>query len=88
VGALGGLLSAGLDRHLGPAADAAGRLIAGHAGGLPPGVTPLAVRHAIAGSLLPVFGVLLVLSLANIVVVGRFPGRAHDPAEEAPRPAA
>jgi MFS family permease len=88
VGALGGLLSAGLNRHLGTAADAAGRLIAGHEGTLPPGVTPLAVRHAIAGSLLPVFGVLLVLALVNVIVASRFPGRAHDPAEQTPRPAA
>jgi MFS family permease len=88
VGALGGLLSAGLHRHLGTAADAAGRLIAGHGGALPPGLTPFAVRHAIAGSLLPVFGVLLVLALVNVVVAGRFPGRAQDPAEQTPRPAA
>jgi MFS family permease len=88
VGALGGLLSAGLDRHLGAGADVAGRLLAGHQGALPPGITASAVRHAIAASVLPVFGVLVVLALVNVVVVGGFPGRAHDAAEQAPRPAA
>jgi MFS family permease len=88
VGALGGLLSSGLHRHLGAASDAAGRFIAGHAAALPPGITPAAVRHAIAGSLLPVFGVLLFLAVVNVFVAGRFPGRAEDPAEHAPRPAA
>ncbi|HEY2944948.1 MAG TPA: MFS transporter, partial [Vicinamibacteria bacterium] len=88
VGTLGGLLSSGLDRHLGAAADVAGRLLARQETALPPGVTPLAVRHAIAGSLLPVFGVMLVLAVANVVIVGRFPGRADEPAEQAPRPAA
>ncbi|PYQ15842.1 MAG: MFS transporter [Acidobacteria bacterium] len=88
VGTLGGLLSSGLDRHLGPAADVAGRLLAGRETVLPPGVTPLGVRHAIAGSLLPVFGVMLVLAIVNVAIVGRFPGRAHDPAEQVPRPAA
>jgi len=88
VGTLGGLLSAGLDRRLGPAANVAGRLLAGHEAALPPGVTPLAVRHAIAGSLLPVFGVMLVLAIVNVAIAGRFPGRADDPAEQAPRPAA
>ncbi|HVD78300.1 MAG TPA: hypothetical protein VNH43_11845, partial [Vicinamibacteria bacterium] len=66
----------------------AGRLLAGHEAALPPGVTPLAVRHAIAGSLLPVFGVMLVLAIVNVAIAGRFPGRADDPAEQAPRPAA
>ena len=88
VGTLGGVLSSGLDRHLGSAADVAGRLLAGHQPELPPGLTPLAVRHAIAGSLLPVFGVMLVLAIVNVAVAGRFPGRAQDPAEQAPRPAA
>jgi len=88
VGTLGGVLSSGLDRHLGAAADVAGRLLAGHEATLPAGITPLAVRHAIAGSLLPVFGVMLLLALVNVAVTGRFPGRADDPAEQAPRPAA
>jgi MFS family permease len=87
VGTLGGLLSAGLDRHLGKAADVAGRLLAGHEATLPPGVTPFAVRHAIARSLLPVFGVMLVLAIVNVAIAGRFPGRADDPADQAPRPA-
>jgi MFS family permease len=88
VGTLGGLLSSGLDRHLGGAADVAGRLLAGHEPTLPAGVTALAVRHAIASSLLPVFGVMMVLAVANVVIAGRFPGRAEDPVEQAPRPAA
>jgi MFS family permease len=87
VGTLGGLLSAGLDRYLGEAADVAGRLLAGHEATLPPGITPLAVRHAIARSLLPVFGVMLVLAIVNVAIAGRFPGRA-DPADQTPRPAA
>ena len=88
VGTLGGLLSAGLDRHLGPAADVAGRLLAGHEAALPPGITPLAVRHAIARSLLPVFGVMLGLAIVNLAIAGRFPGRADDPADQTPRPIA
>ena len=88
VGTLGGLLSAGLDRHLGPAADVAGRLLAGHEAALPPGITPLAVRHAIARSLLPVFGVMLGLAIVNLAIAGRFPGRADDPADQTPRPTA
>jgi MFS family permease len=87
VGALGGLLSSGLNRHLGPAADAAGRFIAGHQAALPPGITPSAVRHAIAASLLPIFGVMLALAIVNVVVAGRFPGRADDSAEQPLRPA-
>src|SRR6185295_8394757 len=87
VGALGGLLSSGLNRHLGSAADAAGRFIAGHQAALPPGITPSAVRHAIAASLLPIFGVMLALAIVNVVVAGRFPGRADDPAEQPLRPA-
>lgn len=88
VGTLGGLLSSGLDRQLGGAADVAGRLLAGHEPTLPAGVTALAVRHAIASSLLPVFGVMMVLAVANVVIAGRFPGRADEAAEQAPRPAA
>jgi hypothetical protein len=51
-------------------------------------VTALAVRHAIASSLLPVFGVMMVLAVANVFIAGRFPGRADEVAEQAPRPAA
>ena len=88
VGALGGVLSAGLGRHLGTAADAAGRLIAGHPGALPRGITPFDVRQAIDKSLLPVFTVMLVLAIANVLVAARFPGRAEEAAESDPRPAA
>jgi MFS family permease len=80
VGALGGLLASGLHARLGDAADAAGRFIAGHEGALPGGVAESAVRHAVAASLLPVFGVMLGLSLVNIWVTTRFPGQATDAA--------
>lgn len=66
VGALGGILSAGLHQRLGPAADAAGGLIAGGAAASP------ALRLAIERSLLPVFGVLLALAAANFLVIGRY----------------
>ena len=82
VGALGGLFAAGLAAHLGPAADTAGRLLAhGSAGpaGSAPGVSPAAFRVAIERSLLPVFAILLGLSLVNLVVTAWFPGKAGGP---------
>ena len=66
VGALGGILSAGLDRSLGPAADAAGHLLEGGAATTP------ALQAAIGRSLLPVFFVLLALAAVNLVVTGRY----------------
>ena len=60
VGALGGLLAAGLDRRLGAAAETAGRLLAsaGEPGGAG-AVAPAAFRLAIERSLIPVFGILV-----------------------------
>jgi MFS family permease len=76
VGALGGLLAVGLDRHLGPAAETAGRFLAeGHAAaGLP--VAPDVFRVAIEQSLIPVFAILAALAVVNLVVTGRFPEHA------------
>jgi MFS family permease len=73
VGALGGLLAVGLDRHLGAAAESAGRLLAaGHASaGLP--VAPEVFRVAIERSLIPVFAILAALAVVNLAVTGRFP---------------
>jgi MFS family permease len=89
VGALGGLLAAGLDRRLGAAAETAGRLLAaGGAAGGASAVTPAAFRVAIERSLLPVFGILGALAVVNLFVAARFPVRAGEaeevPVEEAP----
>ncbi len=83
VGALGGLLAAGLERRLGAAAETAGRMLAagGGAGGGASSVTPAAFRVAIERSLLPVFGILGALAVVNLFVAARFPERAGD-AEE------
>jgi hypothetical protein len=75
VGALGGVLTAGLAARLGSGIEAASRLLAGPRG-LSPGaapVDPAIFRDAIEKSLLPVFGVLLLFSAANLLVAGRFP---------------
>lgn len=82
VGALGGLLAAGLDRRLGPAAETAGRLLAsgGEAGGAG-AVAPAAFRVAIERSLIPVFGILVGLAVFNLFVAGRFPERAAETEE-------
>jgi MFS family permease len=66
VSALGGILAAGLARRLGAAAGAASQVLSG---GSAPGV-----RDAIAASLLPVFVVLLLLALVNVLLTRRFPG--------------
>jgi MFS family permease len=66
VGALGGILAVGLHHRLGPAADTAGSLLTGGA------ATSPALRLAIERSLLPVFGVLFVLAVANFLVIGRY----------------
>ena len=81
VGALGGLLAHGLSRRLGPAAEAAGALLAQGRGA---GPAPLAevqrLGAALEGALLPVFAVLLVLAAANVGVASSFPRRADaDP---------
>jgi len=79
VGALGAILSAGLARRLGAAADTAGRLLTGQLDAIPAGVSAAALRHAIDQSLLPVFAVLLGLALVNVFVVAWFPGRPLTP---------
>jgi MFS family permease len=84
VGALGGLLAAGITRRLGPAAETAGRLLAsgGEAAG---GIAPAAFRLAIERSLIPIFGILVGLAVLNLLVTGRFPERAvglEDPGAE------
>lgn len=66
VGALGGILAAGLDRRLGPAADSAGHFLEGGA------ATSPALRLAIERSLLPVFVVLFVLAAVNLLVAARY----------------
>ncbi len=84
VGALGGLLAAGLSRRLGPAADAAGALLVhGRRGAAAASPADLArLGAALEGALLPVFVVLLVLAVLNIAVASSFPRRAEG---EAPR---
>jgi len=84
VGALGGLLAAGLARRLGPAAESAGRLLAtGTQTAGNGGVAPAVFRVAIERSLLPVFGILGVLAVVNLFVTERFPADAELPAEAA-----
>jgi EmrB/QacA subfamily drug resistance transporter len=86
VGALGGILSAGLARRLGSAAESAGRMLAGHASpGDAAAVAPSLLREAIERSLLPVFAVLLVLAFGNLFATVRFPRKARpaDPEIEA-----
>jgi len=81
VGALGGVLAAGLSRRLGAAAETAGRLLA--AGAHPQAgtsVAPAAFRVAIERSLLPVFAVLAVLAVVNLLVTEGFPAEAEIPA--------
>ena len=75
VGALGGLLAAGLAMRLGPAAETAGRMLAsgGESAG---GVAPAAFRLAIERSLIPVFAILAGVAVLNLLVTGRFPERA------------
>jgi MFS family permease len=79
VGALGALLAAGLSRRLGPAAEAAGALLAhGHAATPVSAVELQGLGAALEASLLPVFVVLLVLAAVNVVVASSFPRHA-DP---------
>jgi MFS family permease len=82
VGALGGLLSMGLARRLGGAAQTAGRLLASGGGGAgSPSVEPEVFRLAIERSLLPVFGILVALAVVNLFAAARFPDRAAAPGE-------
>lgn len=73
VGVLGGILTAGLNARLGDAADTAGRVLSGTSAGAAGGASAAALRTAIERSLLPVFGVLLVLAVVNLLVTSRFP---------------
>jgi MFS family permease len=82
VGALGGLLAAGLERRLGAAAETAGRLLAAGGAADASAVTPAAFRVAIERSLLPVFGILGALAVVNLFVASRFPDRAGESAGE------
>ena len=84
VGALGALLATGLNLRLGPAAETAGRLLAGHRDGAM--VAAPALRAALEQSLLPVFALLLVLSSVHLAVTGWFPGRADAAAQPASAP--
>jgi hypothetical protein len=75
VGALGALLAGGLSSRLGAAADAAGVLLA-HGPGSPAtvaGVDPAALRSALEGALMPVFAVLVLMAVLNLVVASSFP---------------
>ncbi|HEX5855704.1 MAG TPA: MFS transporter [Thermoanaerobaculia bacterium] len=72
VGALGGILAAGLTGRMGSAADSAGDL-------LTQGHVPRELRLALEQSLLPVFAVLLALALVNLAVASRFPDRRAAP---------
>ena len=80
VGALGGLLAAGLAMRLGPAAETAGRLLAsgGESAG---GVAPAAFRLAIERSLLPLFAILAGVAVLNFFVTGHFPECPVDATE-------
>jgi MFS family permease len=77
VGALGGILSAGLSRRLGPLAESAGHLLSPHAAasGPPPPVPLQVLGQAIEHSLLPVFAILAALAIVNVLLASRFPER-------------
>jgi MFS family permease len=75
VGALGGVLTAGLAARLGSGLEAASRLLAGTGPDGADGVRidPAIFRHAIERSLLPVFAVLLALAALNLLLAVRYP---------------
>ncbi|MGH9399296.1 MAG: MFS transporter [Thermoanaerobaculia bacterium] len=75
VGALGGILSAGLSNRLGPLAESAGRLLSAQAAlsGPPPPIPLSVLGSAIERSLLPVFAILAALSVLNVLLASRFP---------------
>jgi MFS family permease len=80
VGALGGLLAAGLSLRLGPAAEAAGALLArGQAAPASSASDLPALGAALEGALVPVFVVLFVLTVLNVAVASSFP-RHPEPA--------
>ena len=78
VAALGGILSAGLARRLGPAVGEASQLLAGRAAAAATsGVSPQALQGALTASLLPIFALLAAVAVLNLVVTAFFPGRAE-----------
>lgn len=78
VSALGGILSAGLTHKLGAAAAGAGQLLAGrHAEAAAAGASPPALREALTGALLPIFGLLAGLAILNLLVSAFFPEGAE-----------
>jgi hypothetical protein len=77
VGALGSLLAAGLSRRLGPAAEAAGALLARGHGAAAAGADLSHLGAALESALLPVFVVLLVLAVLNVAVASSFPLHAE-----------
>ena len=78
VGALGGILAAGLAERLGKAAEAAGELLSGRTRyAAAAGLDPHAVGQAIEASLLPVFATLLALAAVNLWVASLY--AAADP---------
>jgi MFS family permease len=83
VGALGGILSAGLVKRLGPLAESAGRLLSPQraASGQPPPIPLSVLGQAIERSLLPVFGILVALAAVNVALASRFPEREDGSAE-------
>ncbi|MEP6994002.1 MAG: MFS transporter [Acidobacteriota bacterium] len=86
VGAMGGLLAAGLSHRLGAAADSAGRLLAvGTPSAGAGAVTPAVFRAAIERSLLPIFAILAALAVVNLFVTSRFPEDVEAPADSGVR---
>ena len=82
VGALGGVLAAGLTARLGAEAAAAANALTGaEANTAQAGL----VRSALAGSLTPVFLLLLGLGLVNLWLTAHFPGLARAEAESEAR---
>jgi MFS family permease len=77
VGALGGLLAAGLSRRLGPAAEAAGALLAQGHGAATARADLAHFGAALESALIPVFVVLLVLAALNVAVASSFPRHAE-----------
>jgi MFS family permease len=73
VGALGGILSAGLTQRLGSAAGDAGRLLLAAPGEAVPGSAPPLLREALGASLLPIFDLLAALALLNLLATSFFP---------------
>lgn len=76
VGALGGILSAGLTRRLGSAAAGASQLLAGRHGATAE-VSPQHLREALGSALLPIFFLLAGLALLNLAVTSFFPAGAE-----------